>query len=93
MKVGTREFKNRLSHYLRCVRDGEVIFVSDRGEVIAEVKRVAPARRKKKSQGQLLSDMAARGEVSPGTGKFQPFKPLKLEPGKSLSKMILEDRR
>lgn len=35
--VGVRELKNRLSEYLRHVRAGEVVLVTDRGEVVAEL--------------------------------------------------------
>ncbi|MCC7415594.1 MAG: type II toxin-antitoxin system prevent-host-death family antitoxin [Acidobacteria bacterium] len=35
--VGVRELKNRLSEYLRGVRAGEGVFVTDRGEVVAEI--------------------------------------------------------
>lgn len=35
--VGVRELKARLSGYLRDVRAGEVILVTDRGRVIAEL--------------------------------------------------------
>ena len=35
--VGVRELKNRLSEYLRLVRAGERVLVTDRGEVIAEL--------------------------------------------------------
>jgi len=34
--VGIRELKNRLSEYLRKVRSGESLLVTDRGEVVAE---------------------------------------------------------
>ena len=34
--VGIRELKNRLSEYLRQVRAGESLLVTDRGEVVAE---------------------------------------------------------
>ena len=34
--VGVRELKNRLSEYLRRVRSGESVLVTDRGEVVAE---------------------------------------------------------
>lgn len=34
--VGIRELKNRLSEYLRQVRSGESLLVTDRGEVVAE---------------------------------------------------------
>ena len=34
--VGIRELKNRFSEYLRRVRSGESVLVTDRGEVVAE---------------------------------------------------------
>jgi antitoxin (DNA-binding transcriptional repressor) of toxin-antitoxin stability system len=40
--VGVRELKDRLSEYLRLVRGGEEILVTDRGEVVAELRRPAP---------------------------------------------------
>ena len=35
--VGVRELKNKLSEYLRHVRLGESVLVTDRGEVVAEL--------------------------------------------------------
>src|SRR5579859_8078082 len=35
--VGLRELKNRLSEYVREVRSGEGVWVTDRGEVVAEL--------------------------------------------------------
>ena len=35
--VGLRELKNRLSEYVREVRSGEGVLVTDRGEVVAEL--------------------------------------------------------
>ena len=43
--IGIRELKARLSQYVREVRRGEVILVTDRGEVVAELRQpggVAP---------------------------------------------------
>ena len=40
--VGIRELKSRLSEYLRLVRNGEEILVTDRGEVIAELRQPSP---------------------------------------------------
>jgi len=37
--VGIRELKGRLSAYLRRVRDGEVVQVTDRGVVVAELRK------------------------------------------------------
>lgn len=35
--MGLRELKNRLSEYVREVRSGKVVLVTDRGEVVAEL--------------------------------------------------------
>lgn len=37
--VGIRELKSRLSEYIRSVRGGEEVLVTDRGEVVAVLKR------------------------------------------------------
>lgn len=36
--VGVRELKNRLSHYLRLVRTGERVLITNRGKEVAEVE-------------------------------------------------------
>ncbi len=36
--VGLRDLKNRLSEFVREVRSGEAVLVTDRGEVVAELK-------------------------------------------------------
>ena len=41
-KVGVKELKNRLSAFLREVRQGRRILVTDRGEVVAELRRARP---------------------------------------------------
>jgi antitoxin (DNA-binding transcriptional repressor) of toxin-antitoxin stability system len=37
--IAVKELKNRLSHYLREVASGEVVLVTDRGRVVAELRR------------------------------------------------------
>ncbi|MFN8642143.1 MAG: type II toxin-antitoxin system prevent-host-death family antitoxin [Candidatus Binatia bacterium] len=37
--VAVKELKNRLSSYLREVRAGEVVLVTDRGRVVAELRQ------------------------------------------------------
>ena len=41
--VGLRELKNRLAEYVREVRSGEDVLVTDRGEVVAELVRPGQA--------------------------------------------------
>ena len=37
--VAVKELKNRLSAYLREVRNGEIVLVTDRGRVVAELRQ------------------------------------------------------
>ena len=94
MKVGTRELKNRLSYYLRRVReDDEVVYVTDRGQVIAQLIAV-PLKKATRGDRAALLRMAQRGEVTLGKGGRLPdFEPIKPKRPTSLSRYVLEDRR
>src|SRR3989442_12142510 len=63
-QVGLRELKNHLSRYVRQVRAGHDIQVTDRGEVVAEL---LPPRGRTGAEAQRgLADLARRGLVSLG---------------------------
>jgi antitoxin (DNA-binding transcriptional repressor) of toxin-antitoxin stability system len=91
MQIGTRELKNRLSHYLRQLRESrEPIYVTDRGEIVAELHPVA----RSDAQGDVLLALAATGELSLGNGRrFRSFQPIKPRRPVSLASIVLEDRR
>ena len=63
--VGLRELKNRLSHYVRQVRAGHEIQVTDRGEVVAELVPPRPAAPSADAR-KRLADLARRGLVRLG---------------------------
>lgn len=93
MNVGTRELKNRLSHYLRRVREnGESLYVTDRGEVVAELRPVR-ADDKPKSNRAVFSALIAKGDVSMGTGRFKDIRPVTPKVRISVSSIVVEDRR
>ena len=61
--VGVKKLKARLSEYLRLVKAGEVVLVTDRDEVVAELR---PARRQPlppDTVEETLSDLAASGSL------------------------------
>ena len=92
VNVGTRELKNRLSHYLRRVReDGDSLYVTDHGKVIAELRPVHQGRARK-SERQVLLDLVAKGDVSGGGGNFKRFRPIKPRRRISLSRLVIEGR-
>ena len=62
--IGVKELKARLSEYLRLVKAGETVLVTERNEVVAEMR---PARRQlHPSDGleDVLDSLAAAGEIS-----------------------------
>ncbi len=63
--VGLRELKNRLAEYIRQVRGGEVVLVTDRGEVVAEIRHPA-SRRSDEAIDESLAALARRGLLTPG---------------------------
>ncbi len=64
--VGVRELKNRLSEYIREVRSGESVLVTDRGEVVAELTPPGQGRAEGDVPAALLA-LAKRGLVTLGT--------------------------
>jgi prevent-host-death family protein len=64
--VGVRELKNRLSEYIREVRSGEAVLVTDRGDVVAEL--VPPGQRPDEpGLPSGLMELARRGQLTLGT--------------------------
>jgi prevent-host-death family protein len=93
-KVGIRELKAHLSEYLRKVRKGETLSITDHGEEIALLQ---PAPASENPTLARMRAMAGKGMAilpkSPG-GKPKGLKtPIRLPKGKSVSAAILEDRR
>ncbi len=63
--VAVRELKNRLSSYLREVAAGEVVLVTDRGRVVAELRRPS-AELERSPVERALARLEADGSLVPG---------------------------
>lgn len=73
--VGIRELKNRLSEYVRMARAGEEILVTDRGEVVAELR--APQRGAAAAEPYPgLARLVRQGRVRPGGGNAPELYPV-----------------
>jgi antitoxin (DNA-binding transcriptional repressor) of toxin-antitoxin stability system len=63
--VGVKELKARLSEYIRLAKAGETILVTERNEVVAELRR---AHRQSPGAGDRFEDtldaLAAAGEIT-----------------------------
>jgi len=90
-KVGSREFKNRQSHYLRRVKKGETIIITDRGKPLAQVEPILTDRTAGITLEARLQELAAQGHIRLAKGALAPFKPLR-QRGKLASRIVIEDR-
>ena len=86
--IGVRQLRNGLSRYLRRVREGESVMVTDRGEPLAII---SPA-------GTTRSDRRIEAMLREGLAKWAGGKPrgVRRPPrvrGASVAQAVIEDRR
>jgi len=62
--VGVKQLKARLSEYLRFVKAGETILVTDRDEVVAELRPARRQRRSGEDLEEILQSLADAGELT-----------------------------
>jgi prevent-host-death family protein len=92
--VGVRELKNRLSEYIRQVRSGESVLVTDRGEVVAELTPPGHGT----ADGDMpaaLRALAKRGLVTlgaPGDASLYPALPRKRKRRLTAAQLLEEER-
>jgi prevent-host-death family protein len=84
-EVGVRRLKNDLSRYLRKVREGTTIVVTDRGEPIA---RIVPA-----GIPDDVARLVTEGRITWSGARVRPAKPVRIAPGPPVSDYVSEDRR
>jgi hypothetical protein len=85
--VGVKELKNNLSAYLREVRRGIRIFVSDRGVIVAELREPLQDSVSPPFSTPALADWISSGIVSAPSAKKEK---LSLSPVKICSGIALE---
>lgn len=91
--IGIRELKNRLTYYLKLVKAGDNIIITDRGSPMAILHNLDNVEIKA-SLEEKLAVLAKQGMITlPKKGaKLTPFRPIKIK-GKPLSETIIEERR
>ena len=88
-KVGSRELKTRLGRYLRKVREGVTLVVTERGRPVAEVRPI----RSGDSINARLQELERLGILTcPSTQRLAAFRAARTK-GSSVSEAIVEDRR
>jgi prevent-host-death family protein len=85
MNVGVRDLKNSLSRYLKRVKEGETIVVTERGNPVA---RIPPG-----TVPDRTARLMAEGRISWSGRPFRPPKRLiRPRPGGPFSEYVAEDR-
>ena len=88
MRVGTRELKSKLSEYLRRVKSGQTIVVTEHGKPIGQI---VPG---KASVEERMQAMVAAGLAEWDGHKLKPYKPVATNRGKGqVSDQVVEDRQ
>ena len=87
MIVGTRELKSKLSEYMRRVKAGETITVTEHGKTIGKIVPVRPTTEER------IRAMVAAGQAEWNGQKLKPYQPKAVNKGdRPLSDLISEDR-
>lgn len=86
-RVGVRELRQNLSVYLRRVRAGQTLEVTERGHPVA---RLMPLDQHMNAFDRL----AAEGKIAPATARIDDLPPpVKLRPGELTISEALEEQR
>lgn len=87
MTVGVRELKARLSEYLRKVRAGETILITDRGQPVG---RIVPADQPLEAR---LQAMIEAGGLGWSGQKLEPLVPVaQVRGSNSVTDLLIEER-
>jgi prevent-host-death family protein len=85
-RVGVRELRQNLSVYLRRVKDGETLEVTERGQPVARLSPAPPP------QMSILDRLIAEGRATPAIRSHKGLPPPPKIPGRPLSEILQEMR-
>lgn len=94
-QVGIRELKNRLTHYLDSVKNGERVVVTDRGRPVAVLHSLDRNEARAEPE-ELLAALAMQGllRLPVSKGAVRAIEPLPLRNGEpSVAETLIADRR
>jgi prevent-host-death family protein len=87
MQVGVRELKTRLSQYLRQVKAGQTVIVTERGQPIGRIVPVAQPLETR------LEAMAQAGLILWSGKKLEPMPPVaRVRKNRTVAALLVEDR-
>jgi prevent-host-death family protein len=89
-RIGVKELKNNLTHYLRRTQKGEEIIVTDRGRPIALLQQIEAG--KPKTREARLAQLSALSKIIlPTIAPSKRLKPMAYR-GPSISLAVVDDR-
>jgi prevent-host-death family protein len=87
--VGIRELKSRLSHYIRHVKSGKTLTITERGKPVG---RIIPIK-EEQSLEEKLEAMAQAGLLAWNGEKLEPMEPVVRTRGeRTVADLLIEDR-
>ncbi len=88
LTVGVRELKSQLSKYLRQVKAGRTVMITEHGKVVAQL---GPACQ---SVEEKMKAMVKAGLAEWDGKRLPPMKPVaRVRGNKTVAEMLIEDRR
>ena len=88
--VGAHELKTRFGRYLRAVRSGATLLITERGEPVAELRPLPTGRGA--GLDRQLDEMASCGLLTRASGeRLAPFRPVRV-PEAPVATTVVEDR-
>jgi prevent-host-death family protein len=92
VQVGVRELKNRLTSYLKLLKEDQEVIVTERGKPIAVIQPVGGDSAPRSREAQLAA-LAAKGVLTlPERPPTRHIRRVKIA-GRPLSEQIIADRR
>ena len=91
--IGIRELKAHLSRVLRDVGTGESFLVTDRGRVIAELRRPGMADTSASDEDRALARLAAAGVLRVAERPSPAYRPSPIVSKKGTAKSLLDAER
>lgn len=91
-RIGSRELKNRLGRYLKVVRRGESLLVTDRGKAVAKLSPMNEEAPEEKTLDEALKDLEAQGLIHQGHKPLSKRRAVRIK-GAPASQTIIEDRQ
>lgn len=91
--IGIRELKARLSRILQDVQAGDIYLITDRGHVVAELRRPDAAQRSISPQERALSRLASSGHLRIAEQLPNPYQVSPLTAPAGTARNLIDDDR